>query len=482
MRNMKESSETPAIVWFRRDLRLSDNPALTQGAKSPIIPLFIWDENDPYKPGGASKWWLYKSIISLQKSLSNHGLKLILRQGSPLTILKEITSSHNVSAIYWNRCYEPYEIERDKEIQEFFEGRLDCQSFSSSLLLEPWMLKTRSGSPYQVFTPYWKALRALEAFPPPLPCPLNLKGYVQSILSDRLENWGLCPQPDWSKGLDEEWVPGEEGAQKNLSSFLVNSLQRYTKNRNLPSYKGTSKLSPHLHWGEISPRQIWHVTLSNNLGEPFQDSWSFLSEVTWREFSYYLLYHFPKLPTNPLRKQFEQFPWVEDEASLHRWEKGVTGFPIVDAGMRQLWEIGWMHNRVRMIVASFLVKDLLISWKKGAAWFYDTLVDADLANNSLNWQWVAGCGVDAAPYFRIFNPVLQGQKFDPQGRYVRRWVPELTFLPTKYIHAPWEAPGHILDSAGIKLGETYPFPIVDHKKARMRALEAFSIMQAGLTK
>lgn len=474
---MKENSETPAIVWFRKDLRLSDNPALIQGAKVPIIPVFIWDDNDPYKPGGASKWWLYKSLISLQKSLLDHGLKLVLRRGNPLTILKEIAASHNVSAIYWNRCYEPYEIERDKEIKEFFKETLDCQSFNASLLAEPWMLKTRSGSPYQIFTPYWKALRAWEEFPYPLLLPSNLTGYKQPILSDRLEDWGLYPHPDWSKGLNEEWSPGEEGAQQNLSSFLASSLQRYTQDRNLPNYEGTSKLSPHLHWGEISPRQIWHSILKADLGELSQDSWGFLSEIAWREFSYYLLYHFPELPTSSLRKQFDRLPWIEDEQSLHKWQKGMTGFPIVDAGMRQLWEIGWMHNRVRMITASFLVKDLLISWKEGAKWFYDTLVDADLANNSLNWQWVAGCGVDAAPYFRIFNPVLQGQKFDPQGKYVRRWVPELSLLPDRYIHNPWDAPGHILESAGIKLGENYPFPIVDHKEARERALEAFAIMQ-----
>ncbi|MBY0502178.1 MAG: DNA photolyase family protein [Alphaproteobacteria bacterium] len=467
----------PAIVWFRRDLRLSDNPALTHAADFSIIPLFIWDENDPHTPGGASQWWLYNSLISLQKSLKEKGLNLILRRGNPLKIIQEIVASHNVSTVFWNRCYEPYIITRDQEIKETLSRSIKCHSFNASLLAEPWTLKTRSDSPYQVFNPFFKALQALESFSPLLPIP-PLKGYKGSILSDCLEDWGIYPQPDWSQGLSQEWAPGEEGAHKNLTSFLSQALPGYSVYRNFPDERSTSKLSPYLHWGEISPRQVWHSVLNTCLGEPSQNEWSFLKEIAWREFAYYLLYHFPELPTKSLRRQFDQFPWIKDKEYLQKWQKGMTGYPIVDAGMRELWKTGWMHNRVRMITASFLVKHLLISWQEGAAWFYDTLVDADIANNALNWQWVAGCGVDSAPYFRIFNPVLQGQKFDPQGKYVRKWVPEIQLLPDQYIHNPWEAPTGALKSAGVELGKSHPFPIVDHKKARARALEAFATAQS----
>lgn len=476
---MKNKMEAPAIMWFRKDLRLYDNPALTQSAKTPIIPLFILDDEDPFKPGGASKWWLYKSLVSLQKSLNTYGLKLILRRGDPLKILQEIATSHKVSGLYWNRCYEPYVMTRDKKIKELFKPHIDCQSFNASLLAEPWTLKTQVDSPYQVFTPYWRALKALGNFRTPLSLPVSLKGYHGPILSDVLENWNLHPTyPDWSQGLEKAWTPGEIEAQKSLSFFIENLIQTYHKNRDFPGEGGTSKLSPHLQWGEISPHQIWHSALSSRLGELHEGEWTFLSELAWREFSYYLLYHFPDLPTKSLRKSFRDFPWINDQSALHTWQKGMTGFPIVDAGMRQLWDTGWMHNRVRMITASFLVKDLLIAWQAGASWFYDTLVDADLASNSASWQWVAGCGADAAPYFRIFNPVLQGQKFDPQGKYVRQWVPELGLLPDKYIHNPWEAPLNVLEAARIRLGHTYPVPIVDHKKARARALDAFKIVNS----
>ena len=474
---MKNRAVPPVIVWFRQDLRLGDHPALTQAADFPIIPLFIWDEDDPNNPGRASRWWLNKSLISLKKSLDTYGLKLVLRRGNPLKILEEMVISHNVSTLYWNRCYEPYTIARDEKIKAFFNSRVECKSFNAFLLVEPWTLKTQAGKPYKVYTHYWNAIKSLGSFPQPLPIPKSLKGYEEPLYSDTLESWDLHPlNPDWSQGLEKEWSPGEEGAKKRLILFLDYLIQTYQNDRNRPHLEATSKLSPHLHWGEISPRQIWHSTLTSKLGEPCNDTWTFLSEIAWREFSYYLLYHFPTLPNKSLRKEFRQFPWVKDKAALHKWQRGITGYPIVDAGMRQLWHTGWMHNRVRMIAASFLVKDLLIDWQKGAAWFWDTLVDADLASNSASWQWVAGCGADAAPYFRIFNPVIQGQKFDSQGEYVRHWVSELRFLPDKYIHNPWEAPASVLDSAGIKLGDTYPLPLVDHKRARVRALEAFKII------
>ena len=454
--------------------KLSDHPALAQAAAFPIIPLFIWDKEDPDNPGGASQWWLHKSLISLQKSLNAYGLKLILRRGNPLKILEDLVTSHNVSRLYWSRCYEPYTLERDKKIKAFFKPYIQVQSFNASLLTEPWTLKTHSGSPYHIFTPYWKALKALGSFDVPLCIPKNLKGYGGSIPSDDLEAWNLHPtHSDWSQGLEKEWKPGEEGAQRNLSFFIENLIQTYERNRDLPDLPATSKLSPHLHWGEISPRQVWHSALSYSLGPPSNDVWTFLSELAWREFSYYLLYHFPELPQNPLRQSFDKFPWSKDQDALNRWQKGMTGYPIVDAGMRQLWHTGWMHNRVRMIAASFLVKDLLISWQTGASWFLDTLVDADLASNSASWQWVAGCGVDAAPYFRIFNPIIQGKKFDPQGKYVRHWIPELDLLPDKYIHTPCEAPTNILKSAGIRLGETYPYPLVGSYKSPSSCAQSF---------
>lgn len=470
---MKNERNSSAIVWFQKDLRLSDNPALVQAGNFSVIPLFIWDENDPNNPGAASQWWLYKSLVSLQKSLNQQGLTLILRRGDPLKIIQEIMALHNVSSLFWNRCYEPYTIKRDEKIKEILSQSIKCESFNASLLAEPCTLRTHSGSPYQIFKPFFKAFQALGPFPHPLPIP-PLKGYDSNVLSDLLEDWGIYPHPDWSQGLNEQWMPGEENAHKNLSLFVNQALKGYSIHRNFPGEEGTSKLSPYLHWGEISPRQVWHSVLNYCLGEPSSNEWEFLKEIAWREFSYYTLYHFPELPTTSLRGQFDRFPWSNNKEYLQKWQKGMTGYPIVDAGMRQLWKTGWMHNRVRMITASFLVKHLLVSWQEGAAWFYDTLVDADIANNAMNWQWVAGCGVDSAPYFRIFNPVLQGQKFDPQGKYVREWVPELNLLCDRYIHNPWEAPISALKSAAVELGQTYPLPIVDHKKARARALEAFA--------
>jgi len=455
-------------------LRLCDNPALTQGNGSPVLPLFIWDEEDPYNPGGASQWWLYKSLASLRNSLKTHGLNLILRRGNPLQVLREIIEGHNVTGVYWNRCYDPYCVKRDAKIKEFFKGRVECRSFNASLLVEPWDLKTQAGTPYRVFTPYWEALKAMGTFPDPLPLPTDLKGLQTPVVSDDLDNWGLRPvSPDWSHGLEEAWAPGEEGGRECLSSFIGYSLKAYLQNRDFPEKEGSSKLSPYLHWGEISPRQIWRAVLNTFSSHCNESPWAFLREIGWREFAYYLLYHFPYLPEKPLQEKFTRFPWSQNRQALHTWQKGMTGYPIVDAGMRQLWQTGWMHNRVRMIAASFLVKDLLISWEEGAKWFFDTLVDADIASNSVNWQWVSGCGVDAAPYFRIFNPVLQGEKFDPEGVYVKRWLPELNLLSKPYIHKPWQAPSNILGQAGVKLGETYPLPMVCHKQARDYALEVF---------
>lgn len=469
-----QDKSSAIIVWFRQDLRVEDNPALSHAKDAPIIPLYIWDEKGPTPPGAASRWWLNKSLSSLEQSLKDKGVTLIYRRGDPLTIIQGLIKDYRVSSVYWNDCYEPSAKKRDKEIEKALKSQVDCQSFNASLLISPESFLTKANKPYQVFTPFWKALK--DHLPVIIPSSniVKLRGFSKNIPSDDLKDWKLHPEhPDWSQGLEETWAPGEEGAKKKLQTFLAEKLSSYKAERDFPALDSTSRLSPHLHWGEVSPRQVWYALTSQSLNVSAEESFSFLRQIAWREFSYYLLYHFPDLPHIPLQKKFLNFPWVEDPESLQAWQRGETGYPLVDAGMRQLWETGWMHNRVRMIVASFLIKDLLIPWQEGAAWFWDTLVDADLANNSASWQWVAGSGADAAPYFRVFNPVLQSQKFDPEGAYIRRWVPELQNLPTQYIHAPWEAPPNVLENAGITLGDTYPRPLVDHKVARLRALEAF---------
>ena len=458
------------IVWFRQDLRLSDNPALFHAAKKGyVIPIFILDNSDNI--GGASKWWLNKSLASLSQDLSKHGLTLILRQGNPISILEEICSSHQISGIYWNRLYDEYSIKRDAIIKSKLGSKLDCQSFNGSLLLEPWEVKNKSGEPYKVFTAYWNAVKSLLTECTILPIPkLNASNIV--LQSDNLSDWNLHPsKPDWSSGFSE-WHAGELNAQKRLDDFLESRLSSYAVGRDVPSTNSTSKLSPHLHFGEISPRQVWNASIQIAQHTHSENAWKFLSEIAWREFAYYSLYHFPYIEHKPLRAQFEKMEWCYDDMMFDAWKKGITGYPIVDAGMRELWHTGWMHNRVRMIVGSFLVKDLLISWQDGAKWFFDTLLDADKASNSASWQWVAGCGIDASPYFRIFNPTLQSQKFDPEGIYIKKWIPELAQLPSLYIHEPHKAPLNILKSAGITIGGTYPKPIVDHGLARNRALAA----------
>ena len=451
----------PVIVWFRQDLRLSDNPALRAAAAlgAPIIPLFVLDDAvaGDWAWGGASRWWLHHSLASLDKSLKDH---LVLRKGTAAKIISALVSETGADTVFWNRCYEPFTAERDTTLKMVLTGDgIAVESFNGSLLHEPWELKTKTDNPFRVFTPFWNAMCERHVGAAHL-TPGNLK--FAKAESDDLNSWKLMPtRPNWSKGFD--WTPGEQGAHDSLHDFLDN-VADYKTARDLPDRDGTSRLSPHLHWGEISPRQVWHAVQTHGRSEGAQ---TFLKELGWREFCAQLLFHNPDLPAKPLDTRFIKFPWRHSDKDFHAWTRGRTGIPIVDAGMRQLWQTGWMHNRVRMIVASFLIKHLGVDWRRGEAWYWDCLVDADLSNNAANWQWVAGCGADAAPFFRIFNPVLQGEKFDPKGAYVRKFVPELASVPDRYIHQPWQ-----MDSP-----PKYPAPIVDLRAGRDRALSAFRALK-----
>lgn len=475
------STTAPTLVWFRLDLRLTDNPALHEASLRgrSVIPVFIWSPEDerPWTPGGASQWWLHQSLTSLARSLEECGSSLILRRGPALATLRNLIRETGASAVFWNRRYEPAMIARDKCIKEVLrEDGVQAESFNGSLLHEPWTISNKSSRPFQVFTPFWKTCLERNAPDVPLPAPRKVQAPKQWPHSDRLEQWQLQPTIPWDVGMRSHWQPGEGGADRKWQLFLANTQSNYSEDRNRPDRAGTSGLSPHLHFGEISPRQIWQG-LRQRAEAQGHVTWAkdqFVTELGWREFAYHLLFHFPSTPEEPLRPEWKDFPTLQDGAALQHWCRGQTGYPIVDAGMRELWTTGWMHNRVRMISASFVVKDLFLPWQEGARWFWDTLVDADLAANTLGWQWTAGCGADAAPYFRIFNPVSQGQKFDPDGVYVRKWVPELSRLPTEHLHSPWEALAGELRRCGVELGRNYPLPIVDHAEARNRALAAYS--------
>ncbi len=395
----------------------------------------------------------------------------MLRRGHAFEIVKNLTVEAGAGFVFWNRCYEPSAVARDRTLKETLTASgVTVQSFNASLLAEPWEIKTAAGTPFQVFTPFWRALRSRD-IAPPLRTPAISSPPAEPIESDTVADWQLLPtQPDWAGGLRQAWTPGEAGARKRLQMFLTHPLADYKTGRDRPDMDGTSQLSPYLHFGEISPRQIWHTVSPHHQSASAE---KFLSKLGWREFSNQLLYFHPDLPDEPLDEKFAHYPWSGSDAQFGAWCRGCTGIPMVDAGMRQLWTTGWMHNRVRMIVASFLIKHLAIDWRRGERWFWDTLVDADLANNAASWQWVAGCGADAAPFFRIFNPVLQGEKLDPEGNYVRRWVPEIANLPQKFLHKPWQAPVTVLAAAGVTLGQTYPAPIVDLATARDHALAIF---------
>ncbi|GJL96064.1 MAG: deoxyribodipyrimidine photo-lyase [Hyphococcus sp.] len=476
----------PALFWFRNDLRLEDNPGLHAACATgaPVIALYILDRAKPHAPGGASLWWLHHSLKNLGEALAKKGITLILKEGNEATTLNDVCKASNASHIFWNRRYAAHDIATDKSLKaDLTESGLSVETFNGCLLREPWEVKTKTGGSYHVYTPFWKALRNMgPARPQPLPKIRKVKETTNDVESDRLEDWNLLPEnPDWAASFKENWTPGESGARSQLKEFLKGPIDHYARGRDRPDCEYTSRLSPHLAFGEISPVHIWNETQSAmaansidaNAGEKF------LSEIAWREFSYSLLFHYPSLPEEPLRQQFSKFPWRDDPKGLKHWQQGKTGFPIVDAGMRQLWQTGWMHNRVRMIVASFLIKGLLVHWREGEAWFWDTLVDADLANNAASWQWVAGCGADASPYFRIFNPMTQGEKFDPEGKYVRKFIPELAKMPAKYIHSPWKAPQEVLEKAEVTLGKSYPFPILDHSEARIRALDGYQQIKSS---
>ena len=488
----KSNASPPCILWFRDDLRLADNPALNAAVDAAlslgggVLCLFIHDEHSLglRKLGAAAKWWLGRSLAALDDSLRAKGSGLVVMAGAAEEVLSRCIAETGATALFWNRRYGGAERACDSAIKSGLRAKdIRIESFNSHLLNEPWEVTTQAGTPVKVFTPYWKAARARGEPAAPLPAPDRIPAFT---VPDRLRplalplaGFGFEPaHPDWASGLRAEWQPGEAGAADRLGTFLDTALDGYGVNRNRPDYVSSSRLSPHLRFGEISPRQVWHVArsavMSGAAKAPVADLDKFLSEVGWREFAFHLLYHNPNLASENYNPRFDSFEWQHDEALLEAWQKGQTGYPLVDAGMRELWTTGWMHNRVRMVVASFLIKHLMIDWRVGERWFWDTLVDACPANNAASWQWVAGSGADAAPYFRIFNPFGQGEKFDTGGVYVRKWIPELAKLPNNLIHRPWQAPQGLLLAAGVTLGSDYPHPVVDHDRARERALSSYN--------
>ncbi len=469
MNDCDEGRGGPVLMWFRHDLRLADNPALAWASRAgrPVIPFFLFDDEERRR-GGASRWWLHGSLGALRDGLARVGSRLVLRSGPAVDAIAALAEEAGATDIVWNRLYEPALVERDAGVESRCrDAGVAPRSFNAALLFEPCAVSTRTGGHYRVFTPFWRQCLK-QGFEP-------AEGAVRRLLppadwpaSEELADWRLRPTaPDWASGLREAWQPGEAGARSRLERFLGERASGYAEGREFPADEGTGRLSPHLHFGEVGPRQ---VAAALGPADPGSGAHAFLRQIGWREFSHHLLYHNPDMDSVNLQRGFDSMPWRDDPGGLRAWQRGRTGYPLVDAGMRELWTTGWMHNRVRMVAASFLTKHLLIDWRLGARWFLDTLVDADLANNSAGWQWVAGSGADAAPYFRIFNPVAQSQRFDAGGGYLRKWLPELRRLPDKWIHAPWEAPETVLAEAGVGIGETWPRPVVDHREARERAL------------
>jgi deoxyribodipyrimidine photo-lyase len=471
---MPSDSPAPVLLWFRQDLRVHDQAALrAAAADGPVLPVYVLDDGADWAMGGASRWWLHFSLVSLTASLKELGVKLLLRRGNAAEIIPQLAAAIGTKTVHAGVAHEPAWRDRDAAIGKALEksgGSLVLHRVAT--LTDPDKIRTRTGTVYGMYTPFARAVEDAGEPPDPLPAPRKLKALSKPPASDTLEDWALLPtKPDWAGGLYKIWAPGEAGAMAHLTRFLDDAAEHYATGRNLPGTNGTSMLSPHLHFGEISPNTVWHATRQRGGGEGRK---TFLREIIWRDFAAYLLWHHTRMPDEPLRPAFAKLPWRKDAKGQKAWEQGQTGIPIVDAGMRQLWQIGWMHNRVRMITASFLVKHLLLSWQDGEAWFWDTLVDGDLASNATNWQWVTGTGIDSQPYFRVFNPVTQGEKFDPKGDYVRRYVPELAAMPDRYLHAPWSAPPMVLAQAKIVLGKTYPEPLIDLADGRQRALDIYT--------
>ncbi|MFM1895142.1 MAG: hypothetical protein RLZZ385_216 [Pseudomonadota bacterium] len=470
-----------AIMWFRQDLRLADNPALLAAARQgAVLPVYILDDVNPgdWRMGAASRWWLHQSLTRLKESLDN---RLLLLRGDPRQLLPLLARSHQAEAVYWNRCYEPWRQQRDSAIkQNLRDSGIAVHSSKASLLWEPWEVHKQDGSAYRVFTPFYKNGCLAQPEPrQPLARPESLTLVDHGITDQGIDVLRLLPSITWYESMASSWASGEQGARATLDAFLEQGLHHYKKGRDFPALNAVSRLSPYLHHGELSPFQVWHAVMQAAPAAGLEDQIEhFRRELVWREFSHHLLYHFPQLTRQNLQAAFDRFPWRSDPMALRRWQRGLTGYPIVDAGMRELWQTGYMHNRVRMIVASFLVKNLLLHWHHGEDWFWDCLVDANLANNSASWQWVAGCGADAAPYFRIFNPVTQGLKFDATGTYVRRYVPELAKLPDRWLHDPSSAPAEVLRQAGIILDKDYPRAMVDLRESRERALAAYQSLKS----
>ncbi len=478
---------TTVIYWFRQDLRTRDLAGLAAAAErgDRVIPCYVLDTATPgqWAPGGASRWWLHHSLTALDESLRSLGSRLLIRSGAAEDVITSLVAEVDAQAVYCSRCHEPWAAELEERLHETLTpSGVDFRRYPGALLLEPEGVSTKAGAPYKVFTPFWRAAREVLSPSQPLPPPTSLPPVDASLAGIAIDELQLLPRkPDWANGWNEHWQPGEAGALRTSEAFFTSRIGDYARGRDFPGRDSTSKLSPHLHLGEMSPRMLWHAARQHADRQPDDSDQveKFLTELGWREFSAHLLHHFPTIPESNFKDSFDNFPWLGQDRHLTAWQQGQTGYPLVDAGMRELWSTGYMHNRVRMVVGSFLVKHLLISWQRGEEWFWDTLVDADLANNACGWQWIAGSGADAAPYFRIFNPTTQSQRFDPKAVYIRRWVPELAKLPDKHIHQPEQAPADVLADAGVTIGKTYPEPIVIHAEARRAALDAWETVRSG---